>query len=154
MADKTSTADLTVRASFSVAAAVLIAMSLPLMYAIVPDSVRTMLPLFLFVIIPILSFLTSMFMNWFLQYMYCKSVSAGTISMAAGMSPLLIVVLSLFSYFLPFLRSPVTQLFAELPQDSPEEAKFARELWGYSFYIFWAGLYGQTLASGMIAACP
>jgi hypothetical protein len=154
MADKTSTADLTVRASFAVAQAVFIAMSLPLFYALLPDSVRTMLPLFLFVIIPILSFLTSMFMNWFLQYMFCGGVSVGTISMAAGMSPLLLIVLSLLSYFLPFLRSPVTQLFSELPQESPEEAKFGRELWGYCFYLFWGGLYGQTVASGMAAVCP
>jgi hypothetical protein len=154
MADKTSTADLTVRASFSVAQAVLVAMSLPLVYAIVPDSVRTMMPLFLFVVIPIFSFLTSMFMNWFLQYMYCGAVSIGTISLAAAMSPLLLVILSCLAYFLPFLRSPVTQLFSELPQESPAEAKFTRDIWGYCFYLFWGGLYGQTIASGMTAACP
>ena len=153
MADKPSTADLTVRASFSVAQAVFIAMSLPLLYAIVPDSVQTMLPLFLFVVLPILSYLTSMFMNWFLQYMYCRSVSVGTIAMAAGMSPLFIVLLSLLAYFLPFLRSPITQLFPELPKESPEDATFARDLWGYCFYLFWGGLYGQTMGSGMAAVC-
>lgn len=153
MADKSSTADLTVRASFAIAQAVLIAMSLPLFYAVMPQSVRTMLPLFLFAVIPLLSFLTSMFMNWFLQYMYCQSVSVGTISLGASMSPLLVILLSLFSYFLPFLRTPVSQLFTELPQGSPEEATFARELWGYCFYLFWGGLYGQTMASGMASSC-
>ena len=76
--------------------------------------------------------------------------------MAASISPLSTVVLGGLSYFLPFLRLPISQLFPELPQthESPEDAKFARDIWGYSFYLFWAGVYGQTIGSGMIAACP
>ncbi len=154
MADKTKTADLSVRALFSLVQGALIAMSLPLFYAFLPDSVRNMTAMYLFLILPILSFLTSLFLNWFLQYMYCGAVSVGTLSIGASMSPLFIFLFSGLSYFLPFLRSPVTQLFTELPQESPEDAKFAREIWGYCFYIFWAGLYGQTLASGMVSACP
>jgi hypothetical protein len=132
----------------------LVAMSLPLFYAFLPDSVRNMIPLYLFVIIPILSFLTSLFLNWFLQYMYCGAVSISNLSIGASMSPLFIFGISGLSYFLPFLRSPVTQLLTELPQGSPEDALFAREIWGYCFYLFWAGLYGQTLATGMVSACP
>ena len=154
MADKTKTADITVRAIFAIVQGALIAMSLPMFFAFFPDAVRTMLWLFLFLIIPVTSFLTSMFLNWFLQYMYCGAVSVGTISLAASISPLLVAGLSLVSYFISFLRTPVTQLIPELPQESPEEAKFARELWGYVFYIFWGGLYGQTVASGMVSACP
>jgi len=154
MADKTKTADLTVRASFSLVQGALVAMSLPLFYAFLPDSVRNLLALFLFIVIPVLSFLTSMFLNWFLQYMYCGSASASAISIGASISPLLVFVLGGLSYFLPFLRTPVTQLFTELPQGSPEEAMFAREIWGHCFYLFWAGLYAQTVASGMMSACP
>jgi hypothetical protein len=55
---------------------------------------------------------------------------------------------------MPFLRSPVTQLVPEVPQDGPEDAVFAREIWGYSFYLFWGGVYGQTFGSGMISVCP
>jgi Zn-dependent protease len=153
MADKTTTPDISVRAIFAIVQGALIAMSLPMMYAFFPDAVRNMLWLFLFILIPVFSFLTSMFLNWFLQYMYCGSVNVNTISLGASFSPMLVVLLSVVSYFLPFLRTPVTQLISELPQESPEEAKFARELWGYVFYIFWAGLYGQTVASGMVAAC-
>ena len=154
MADKTKTPDITVRAIFAVAQGALIAMTLPLVYAIFPTYVQSTLWLFLFLIIPLLSFLTSLFLNWFLQYMYCGAVSLSSISLAASISPLLVTILSLLSYFISFLRTPVTQLMAELPLESPEEAKFARELWGYVFYIFWGGLYGQTVASGMISACP
>jgi hypothetical protein len=103
---------------------------------------------------PVLSYIASIFLHAFLQYIYCGAVSVSAISLAASMSPMFIAIFSLLSYFVSFLRTPVTQLFAELPQDSPEDAKFARELWGYVFYIFWAGLYGQTVASGMISSCP
>ena len=154
MADKTNTADTTVRAIFAMVQGALIAMSLPMMFAIFPNAVQTMLWLFLFIIIPVFSFLTSMFLNWFLQYMYCGAVSITAISLAASVSPMFVASLSLISYFVSFLRTPITQLITELPQESPEDAKFARELWGYAFYIFWAGLYGQTIGSGMIAACP
>ena len=154
MADKTKTADISVRAIFAIVQGALIAMSLPMIYAFFPNAVQTMLWLFLFFIIPALSFLTSMFINWFIQYIYCGSVSVSAISLAASMSPSLVVILSLVSYFLSFLRTPITQLIPELPEGSPEDARFARELWGYSFYIFWAGVYGQTVAAGMISACP
>ncbi len=154
MADKTKTADTTVRVIFSIVQGALIGMSLPMLYALFPNYVQSMLWAFLFVVIPVLSFLSSIFLNAFLQYIYCGAVSVSAISLAASMSPMFIAIFSLLSYFVSFLRTPVTQLFAELPQESPEDAKFARELWGYVFYIFWAGLYGQTVASGMISACP
>lgn len=154
MADKTKTADLSVRAMFSLVQAALVAMSLPLFYAFLPDSVRNMFPLFLFLIIPIFAFSTSMGLTWFLQYMYCGGVSLANISIGASLSPALVFVFSIFTYFFSFLRTPVTQLLTELPQDSPEDAKFAQNLWGYCFYLFWAGLYGQTLATGIVAACP
>jgi hypothetical protein len=154
MADKTKTPDTTVRVIFSIVQGALIGMSLPMLYALFPTYVQSMLWAFLFVVIPVLSFLSSIFLNGFLQYIYCGAVSVSAISLAASMSPMFIAIFSLLSYFVSFLRTPVTQLFAELPQDSPEDAKFARELWGYVFYIFWAGLYGQTVASGMISSCP
>jgi len=154
MADKTKTADTTVRAIFAIVQGALIAMSLPMLFALFPNAVQSMLWVFLFVVIPVLSFLTSMFLNSFIQYMYCGAVSVSAISLAASLSPMFVVGMSLLSYFISFLRTPVTQLLAELPQDSPEEAKFARELWGYVFYIFWAGLYSQTVGSGMISSCP
>lgn len=154
MESKTKTADLSVRASFALFQGAILAMAYPLFYFIAPVPVQTYPLVFLFLVIPILSFLSSLFINWFLQYMYCGSANINTISIAASISPLTTVVLGGLSYFLPFLRLPISQLFPELPQESPEDAKFSRDIWGYSFYLFWAGVYGQTMGSGMIAACP
>lgn len=154
METKTRTPDLSVRASFAIFQGALLAMSYPLIYTIAPDTVRASPALFLLVVIPILSFCTSTFINWFLQYLYCGSVSLPKIFSAASMSPLATVVLTGLSYMMPFLRSPVTQLVAEVPEGAPEDAVFAREIWGWSFYLFWAGVYGQTIGSGMISVCP
>ena len=154
MESKTKTADVTVRASFALIEGAILAMSFPLFYFLMPEVVRGVPALFLFVIFPFLSFLLSLFLNWFLQYMYCGAVSVNGITMASAMSPLTTEILVALAYFMPFLKNPVVQLLPELPQESPEEAMFVRDIWGYAFYLFWAGVYGQTIGSGMISACP
>lgn len=154
METKTRTPDLSVRASFAIFQGALLAMAYPLVYTMAPDTVRAAPALFLLTVIPILSFCTSSFINWFLQYMYCGSVSLSKIFTAASISPLSVVILTGLSYLMPFLRSPVTQLVPELPPGSPEDAVFARDIWGWSFYLFWGGVYGQTIGSGMISVCP
>lgn len=151
---KTSTADVTVRATFSIFQGAIVAMALPLSFMIMPELVMNNTLIFLFVVLPIFSFLTSSFTNWFLQYMYCGGVDVSTIFSGAAVSPAMIVGLMGLCYWLPFLRNPVTQLFSELPPNSLPDAVFAREIWGYAFYLFWAGVYGQTLASGMVSSCP
>jgi len=160
MESKTKTADITVRASFALFQGAILAMSFPLFYFLIPDTVRAVPALFLFVVFPLVSFLTSLFFNWFLQYMYCGAVSVNGITMAAAMSPLNTVILMGITYIMPFLKNPITQLLPEVPstsapgERSPEDLAFAREIWGYSFYLFWAGVYGQTIGSGMISTCP
>lgn len=154
MESKTNTADTTVRAAFALIQGAFLAMSFPLLYFIMPQMVRNMPSLFLFLILPLLSFLTSLLIDWFLQYMYCGSVSVSGITMAAAVSPVTTVILNGLAYLLPFIRGPIAQLLPELPQENPEEALFVRDMWGYAFYLFWAGVYGQTIGSGMIAACP
>ncbi len=154
METKTKTADITVRASFAIIQGALLAMSYPLFYFLMPDTVRALPALFLFVILPVLSFAISLLMNWFLQFMYCGSVSLPGITMAAAMSPLATEILAGLAYLLPFIRGPITQLLPEVSQENPEEALFARDLWGFAFYLFWAGVYGQTIGSGMISSCP
>jgi hypothetical protein len=153
MASKTNTADLTVRASFALIQGAILAMALPLLYFVLPGYVRSLPLVFLFVVIPILAFGSSMIINWFLQYLYCKSVSINGISMASTISPIFVFGLGGLSYLLPFLRSPIGQLVSDSTDVPLEDAQFNKDLWGYSFYLFWAGVYGQTLGSGMVASC-
>lgn len=151
---KTRTADVTVRAAFSIFQGAIVAMAYPLLFMMAPDTVMAYPGLFLFAVLPIFSFFTSSFTNWFLQYMYCGSVQVSSIFAGAAVSPAIILGAMGLCHWLSFLRNPITQLFAELPPNALPDAVFAREVWGYAFYLFWGGVYGQTISSGMIAACP
>lgn len=153
MESKIKSVDLTVRASLALIQGVIIAMSLPMMYFVFPAYVQSSPALFLFLVIPMLSFLTSTVINWFLQYMYCSKVNPSNLLIASTYSPAFALGFSGLVYLFPFFRTPVAQLFPEMPQDSPEEAQLTREIWGYSFYLLWAGIYSQTLALGMVSAC-
>ena len=149
----TKSADTTVRASFALFQGVLLAMSFPLLFMIVPGFMVASPGISLFLLLPSLSFFTSSFMNWFLQYLYCGKVNVTNIFTAASVSPAFTLGFSLLAYYLPFLRTPVNQLFGELPPDALEDVKFARDMWGYSFYLFWAGVYSQTVSAGMMSSC-
>ena len=154
MESKTKTADISVRAAFALIQGALIAMAYPLLYFILPQQVRASPALFLFLVLPALSYLISLSMNWFLQYMYCGSVNISKIATASAVTPVTTLSLTGLVYGLPFLKGPITQLLTESPQDNPEEATFVKDIWGQAFYLFWGGVYGQTIGSGMISACP
>ena len=154
MEGKTNTADISVRAAFALVEGLILAVSLPLFYFVYPGYSREVSVVFLLAAISVLSLLTSLAMNGFLQFMYCGSVSFSKISIASLISPLTTFSLSLLAYFLPFLRGPIEQLFSESPQTNPEEVSLTKDIWGYAFYLFWGGVYGQTIGSGMISTCP
>ena len=154
MDNKTKSADTSVRAAFALMQGVLLAMAIPLLYMMVPEFFRSYPLVVLLGLLPLLSFGTSSLINVFLQLLSCGSVGATTILTAGSLSPAAVAVAGLLVHWLPFVRKPVTDLVAELPPGATEDQVFARELWGYSFYIFWAGVYAQTFASGMLAKCP
>lgn len=154
MESKTKTADLSVRASFALIQGALVAMAYPLLYFILPQQVRAFPGLFLFLVLPALAYLISLSMNWFLQYMYCGSVNIAKIATASAVTPVTTLSVTGLAYWIPFLKSPITQLFTDSPTDNPEEATFVKDIWGTAFYLFWGSVYGQTIGSGMISACP
>ena len=154
MESKTKTADLSVRASFALIQGALVAMAYPLLYFILPQQVRLFSPIFLFIVLPVLAYLISLSMNWFLQYMYCGSVNIAKIATASAVTPVATLSLTGLSYGLPFLKGPITQLFTDSPEMDPAEAAFTKDIWGQAFYLFWGAVYGQTIGSGMISACP
>ncbi len=149
----TKSADTTVRAAFALFQGAVVAMAYPLLFMVLPELAVSNSSLFLFLVIPLFGFFTSSFVNWFLQYMFCKSINVGKIFSGAAITPGLLIGFSGLAYWLPFLRKPVDQLLPELTPDATPDMRFAHDMWGYSFYLFWAGVYSQTLAAGMVAAC-
>lgn len=151
--DKKKSADISIRATFAILHGAFMAMNLPLLYFVFPELVRNHTSLFLFILLPVISFITSVFLDWLLQYIYCNSVDISKIFTASSISPAFTLGLSALSYFLPFLRLPVSDLITQTPEDNPEEIAFTKDIWGYSFYLFWAGVYGQTVGSGLVGSC-
>jgi len=154
MGSKTKTPDLSVRAAFSLMQGALIAMAFPLLFLMAPEFVQTLPLVVLLCFLPILSFATSSFTNWFLQSTYCGAVSPAGILTAGAVAPGVVALFGALAHWLSFLRKPVTDLFEPLPPGADASAVFSREMYGYAFWLFWAGVYSQTIASGMVATCP
>ena len=150
---KTKSADTTVRAAFALFQGAVLAMAYPLLFMMIPQIVVSNSLVILLLVVPVFGFLTSSFMNWFLQYMYCSKVNLGNIFAGASITPGLTLGLMGLVYWLPFLRKPVDQMFPDVAPDAMPDIRFAHDMWGYSFYLFWAGVYSQTLAAGMVSVC-
>lgn len=140
--------DSTVRISFGLVHGLLLAMLFPLFYVFIPAYVKQNPGLTLFVLLPLISYLWGFGLNSLSQYINCRKISLSQISLVSLLSPLFVVVFSGLAYGLPFLRSPVESI---LPISADDDMRYAL---GFSFYLMWAGIYGQNIASGMVQSCP
>ena len=150
---KTKSSDTTVRAAFALFQGAVLAMAFPLLFMMIPQVVVSYSLLVLLVALPIFGFFTSSFINWFLQYLYCSKINLGSIFTGAAITPGLTIPLLGLVYWLPFFRKPVDDLLPPVPSDATPDVLFSHDMWGYSFYLFWAGVYSQTLAAGMVSVC-
>jgi hypothetical protein len=143
-----SQVDTTVRFSFALVNGLVLAIVLPVAYMFAPLFTDQYLALFLFVIIPAISFLVSIGLNALTQYIACNTVDAKQIALASSMNPVFVLGFGLISYFLPFLRDFV---IAVLPESADETMKKSLS---YAFYLLWGGIYGQTFCGGFAQSCP
>lgn len=143
-----SAVDTTVRLSFALVNGLILAIILPVSYMFYPGFTDTYLPLYLFVLIPIVSFSVSFGLNALTQYISCGTVSPGQIAVAAALNPLYVLGFALITYMLPIFQSFVS---AVLPEGADETMKKSLS---YSFYLLWGGIYGQVFSGGFAQACP
>jgi hypothetical protein len=143
-----SAVDTTVRLSFALVNGLILAIVLPVSYMFYPMFTDQYLPLFLFVLIPALSYLVSFGLNALTQYISCGAVSPGQIATAASLNPLYVVGFSFVAWMFPIFQSFVS---AVLPEGADETMKKSLS---YSFYLLWGGLYGQVFSGGFAQACP
>jgi hypothetical protein len=143
-----SAVDTTVRLSFALVNGLILAIVLPVSYMFYPGFTDMYLPLFLFVLIPALSYFVSFGLNALTQYISCGTVSAGQIALAASMNPVYVAGFGFAAWMLPFLQSFVS---AVLPEGADETMKKSLS---YSFYLLWGGIYGQVFSGGFAQACP
>ena len=143
-----SAVDTTVRLSFALVNGLILAIVLPVSYMFYPGFTDTYLPLFLFVLIPAISYVVSFGLNALTQYISCGTVSPAQVALAASLNPLYVVGFAFVSWILPFFQSFVS---AVLPEGADETMKKSLS---YSFYLLWGGIYGQVFSGGFAQACP
>ena len=140
--------DSTLRISFGIVHGLLLAMAFPLFYVMMPIFTRSYPIIILLCAIPAISYVWGLGLNSLSQYITCRKVSGQQIALASLFGPAFVILFSLIVYFAGFLRSPVESV---LPFSTDIDMKYAI---GFSFYLLWAGMYGQTVASGMVQSCP
>lgn len=140
--------DTTLRISFGIVHGLLLAMAFPLFYVVLPMFTHSRNIVVLVFFIPLISYLWGLGLNALSQYITCKTVSGQQIAIASSLGPAFVLLFSTIVYFASFLRSPVESI---LPLSADGDMKYAL---GFSFYLFWAGMYAQTISSGMVQSCP
>jgi hypothetical protein len=96
--------------------------------------------------LPLIAFVFSLGINSAINYSICKKLNISQISYSS-----LFVVLSVLLFLgisnIGFLQSPI---LSAVPQ-------YLRGNYGYifilAFYMFWAGMFGESLASGFAQGC-
>lgn len=97
-------------------------------------------------LLPTLGYAFALGFNSLLQYTSCTTVKAGQIALASV--PIgIAVVLGLLITLLPFIRSPIESIVS-----GPTRAMYGGAF-AVAFYMFWAGMFGEAIASGMAQSC-
>jgi hypothetical protein len=138
----------TLRAIFSLVSGIILAFFVLGFFIIDPTAVENTFRIVIFLILPLFSYLLSLGINTLHQYISCGTISFPSLALASSLTPVFILIVSLLSYFVPFIRSLVE---TALPATADSNMKRA---FGFAFYIFWAGIYSQTISSGLIQSCP
>ena len=94
------------------------------------------------VLLPTVGYGITLGFNAFIQSVTCRSVNIKQIAMGSLSVPIAILIGLVFSLS-SFIRSPV-------------EAAFVGNhamLYAIAFYMFWAGMFGMSIASGFAQSC-
>lgn len=98
-------------------------------------------------ILPTVGYLITIGFNAFIQSTRCKSINITQIAMGSLSVPIAIFGFLLLA-LIPFVRSPVEEA---VPYGL--RSKYA-VLFAIAFYMFWAGMFGESIASGFAMSCP
>ena len=145
-APKSKALDSTLRLVFSLSHGILLVFCIILLYVILGEA-RLPSVWFLVGVLSVVSFFVGFLLNTITQYMSCGKLNAvqlaSTSAIPAGITGAVIFAL----YLMPFLESPVLTVLPETLTPIYKKAL------SQGFYILWAGLYGQLLASGFVQTC-
>ncbi len=145
-AAKSKALNSTIRLVFSLAHGILLLFCVFLVYIILGEY-QTPSIWFLLSVLTITSFAVGLMLNAIIQYLACSKINGIQLASSSALSAGLTGAVTILLYFLPFLESPVLNVLPETLTSLYKKAI------SQGFYLFWAGLYGQLLASGFSQAC-
>jgi hypothetical protein len=146
-AAKSNTLNNTLRLVFSLAHAVLLVFCVIFIFVIQGETQMPSLS-FLLMVVPGVSFAIGLLMNSLIQYLACSKLNGAQIAMNSLFGPGFSMAALVLLWLLPVLESPVISILPETL--TPLYKKAISE----GFYVFWAGLYAQVIASGFLQVCP
>lgn len=145
-AAKSNTLNNTLRLVFSLAHAILLVFTVILLFVIQGDLQMPSLG-FLLMVIPAVSFGIGILMNSLIQYLACTKLNGVQIAVNSLFGPGFTAAVLCFLWLIPSLENPVLSILPETL--TPLYKKAISE----GFYVFWAGLYAQVIASGFLQVC-
>lgn len=146
-APKSSTLNNTLRLVFSLAHAVLLVFCVILLYVIQGELQLPSIG-FLLMVLPAVSFGVGILMNSLIQYLACSKLNGIQIALNSLFGPAFTAATLFLLWLIPSLENPVLTVLPETL--TPLYKKAISE----GFYVFWAGLYAQVIASGFLQVCP
>jgi hypothetical protein len=99
-----------------------------------------------FLLLPTLGYGLALAFNSLLQYTTCTTVKIEQIAIAS-VPVLLAIGAGLLVTLFPFIRSPIESIFSGSTRFVYGGA------FAIGFYMFWAGMFGEAIASGMAQSC-
>lgn len=145
-AAKSKALNSTLRLVFSLTHGILLIFCIFLIYVILGEnSVPSIW--FLLGILATTSFFVGFMLNAIIQYLACENLNGIQLASASGISAGITGAVTLLNWFFPIIESPVLNVLPETLTPIYKKAI------SQGFYIFWAGIYGQLLASGFSQVC-
>lgn len=102
--------------------------------------------LLVWIAMPVLGYLIATAINTLTQQVSCSKIDIKKVFMSSLYNPIFIVAFLVFSWF-SGLRSPIEGILTFI-QDP-----FVKTTVAYGYYMFWAGLFGEAIGSGIAQGC-
>ena len=143
---KSKALDSTLRFVFSLTHGVLLLFCMVIVYAVYPGGYLP--PLWLLLItIPWVSFVIGLLLNALIQYLACSKLNGSQIALDSLFGPALTSFTLFLLWLIPSLESPVLTVLPITLNTTYKKAVSG------GFYVFWAGIYAQVIASGFVQVC-
>ena len=143
---KSKALDSTLRFVFSLTHGVLLLFCMVIVYAVYPGGYLP--PLWLLLItVPWVSFVIGLLLNALIQYLACSKLNGSQIALDSLFGPALTSFTLFLIWLIPALESPVLTVLPIALSTTYKKAISG------GFYVFWAGIYAQVIASGFVQVC-